>query len=185
MSLLTGLVGVTLSFWYNYSHLHLNTAQQVSVLALVCLGGSYGISFLGSLVVNTFRVPWLLDAESGQQIDALESRAQIAEQAAAEKQKSKEMNALFADLMTRGGTLTQRVTSDGVPDLEITEWVETVINTLVKVELSTDSVAFRHAAEKAEPIIGVIDARSEREKRRRKLVCYRDKLEEIVKLRSL
>jgi hypothetical protein len=40
---------------------------------------SYGIAFVGALAVKMLWVPWLLDADSGEQINAFEKRALTAE----------------------------------------------------------------------------------------------------------
>ena len=81
---LIGIVGISLGFLLNACYLHLQAAKQLATLAFVSLVGSYVIWFLGAWIVNTLRVPWLLDEESGRLINEWESKAQAAEAVVAE-----------------------------------------------------------------------------------------------------
>ena len=83
---------------FNHFYLHTKTALQFLGFGLFMLTASYGIAFLGSFVINTLRVPWLLDAESGEPIDALETRALKAENRVGDNAASKRENKQLFDL---------------------------------------------------------------------------------------
>src|SRR5437016_4054363 len=72
-------VGIVLGYLINFFWLHVNTAKQLAILGAVSLSGSYVVWFLGALIINTLRVPWLLDAESTDLINTQDTRAEGAE----------------------------------------------------------------------------------------------------------
>ena len=149
-----GLVGVVLGLLLNHFWLHKDTAQEIAILGAVSIGGSYVIWFLGAFVVNTFRVPWLLDAESGEQINALESRAIASETALNDKNKKQELFARLAGLMTEAEPLAQelrrgfRHSGHTLRWLDKrARWVSWVSQVLTEMGLAAEAADFRHASE--------------------------------------
>jgi hypothetical protein len=115
---------------------------------------SYSVAFVGALIINTLRVPWLLDAESGQQIDALETRALIAESKAdddaATNRENKRLHDLFGEFMVEGELLTKELGGThgdkfGAWLQKRRTWEEKICQTLIEMSLSTETAAFRHA----------------------------------------
>lgn len=181
-----------LGFLLNFYYLHLQAAKQLAVLAFVSLGGSYVIWFLGAGVVNMFRVPWLLDAESGRLIDEWENKAQAAEATVAElndkKEESRRLHNVFASLMQAGVNLSTDLAScavNGLPawDARQNDWLKLVKKTLSDEGFASEAIAFIRAGEDAEPLTGVMDFRWERETRCRVLEQHQKKLEDIVSRR--
>lgn len=177
----------------NAYYLHLQAAKQLAVLAFVSLGGSYAIWFLGAWVVNMFRVPWLLDAESGQLIDEWENKAQAAEATVAElkdkKEDSRRLHNLFASLMQAGVNLSTDLASCTANahlfawDVRLDKWLILVKDTISGEGFASEAIAFIRAGEDAEPVKGVMDFRNEREERCRVLDQHQKKLEDIVRRR--
>ena len=189
---LIGIVGVILGFLFNAYYLHLHAAGPLAVLALVCLVGSYAIWFLSAWVVNTFRVPWLLDAESGRLINEWEKKAQNAEAAVAELKNKREENRRlhdrFASLMQSGIVLSSDLASCTVNglsawDARFDKWLISVKDAISDEGFASEAIAFIRAGEDAEPVTGVVDFRSEREERCRVLEQHQKKLEDIVRRR--
>jgi hypothetical protein len=181
------MTGLIAAFLYNHYRLHTQAALIALELGLVSIGSSYGIFFLGSLIVNTVKAPWLLDAESGQQIDALETRALLAEGKAkddtATKHENRRLHDLFGSFMQVGIDLS----SDLVGcrnfewwDNKFDSWLLSVKNAISDMGFSSEAAEFTRAGENAEPIVGIRDLRNEREERCRVLEQHQQKLEEIV-----
>jgi hypothetical protein len=186
------IVGLVLGFLLNMFYLHLQAAKQFAVLALVSLAGSYAIWFLGALVFHTFRVPRLLDAESGRLIDEMESRAKNAETAVAkltdQKTERQRPHNLFGSLMQAGVDLSDDLAAGTVNglaawDARLQMWLISVRDTISGEGFASEAVAFKRAGEDAEPMKGVVDFRNEREWRCRVLKQHQKKLEEIVQRR--
>jgi hypothetical protein len=184
--LVIAVVGAIVGYLINRLYLHMNSALTVAELGLISVGTSYAVFFLGSFAVNTFRVPWLLDAESGQQIDALESRAETAERALGDNQRNKQKHELFGSLMTAALSFSSqlsRCSSDAdfqSWDRHFNEWVNTVRHEMTNAGYPTDAAAFARAKETAAPVTGVIDVRSKVDQRRRVLNKYQESLEGFV-----
>jgi hypothetical protein len=110
------------------------------------------------------RVPWLLDAESGGQINDLEKRAHAAEadvqtlemeadQSEAIKKENKRLHNLFAEFMEEAESLARELKENpgdnyGAWLQERRNWMEKVGQTLIDMNLPTEAAAFRHAGEK-------------------------------------
>lgn len=187
------IVGLVVSYLYGHAHI----AFDFLVRSIVMVACSYAIAFLGAVVVNALRVPWLLDAESGEQINSLEKRAQIAEasvqtlanqadQSEAIKKENKRLHDLFGELMDEGEALANELRR-GMRDFggwlqKRRGWAERVSTTLVEMNLPTEAAAFRHSGEKdARPTPGtVIDDKYLYQLYSEQLNGYRTRLQEIV-----
>jgi len=188
------IAGLILGYLINYLYLHRQTAKELTVIGLASLVGSYVTSFLISLVVNAVRVPWLLDAESGQQINTLEARALQAESKLDDAKKIKEENKrlhdFFGDLMHEGIaisiTLASCTTESQLASWDVSrdEWLIRV-KTAIKNDLgyASDAAEFIRAGDNAEFVDGPMDWRGQREDRNREFAQYQLKLEEIVRRR--
>jgi hypothetical protein len=188
------VAGLIAAFLYNHYHLHTQAALIALELGVVSICSSYGIFFLGSLLVNTVRVPWLLDAESGEQIDALETRVSLAESKAEDKaatqQEKKRLHDLFGGFMKEGESLADELRrgmqSYGPWLQKRREWVERVSQALTDMGLPTEAAGFRQAGEKDRPIFppGTVESpRLYYDLYSSQLTGYRTKLQEIVSRR--
>lgn len=187
LGITTIVVGVILHFCW----LHQQTAKEITILALVSLGGSYAIWFLGALAFNTLRVPWLLDAENGQQISALEERALAAESALDDREKvkrdNKELHDKFGHLAQAGlefSTDINRATTRGELmswDRHFKTWVDDVQSAMRYLGCPTDAAEFMRAGSLAVPVQGVVNTPYEQETRRRGLKMHQDYLAEFVR----
>jgi hypothetical protein len=162
------IVGLIVSYFYG----PVRAALDFLVRSIVMVLCSYGIAFVAALVVNTLRVPWLLDAESGEQVNTQEKRAQIAEasvqtlenqanQSVAVQRENKRLHDLFGAFMNEGEALAdelRRGVRDFAPCLEKRRnWVERVSQSLVDMNLPTEAAAFRHSGEvEARPAPGTV-----------------------------
>jgi hypothetical protein len=180
-------VGLVVSYFYGPVHV----ALDFLIRSVVMVGCSYGIAFLAALVINTVRVPWLLDAESGEQINALEKRAQVAETTLSEShdksQENNRLHSLFGDFLDEGESLADELRRGMQvygPWLDKrSKWVEKVSQTLTDMKLPTDAAAFRQAGEKDLPIFppGTVSTpRLYYDHYSSQLTGYRTKLQEIV-----
>jgi hypothetical protein len=182
-----------LGFLINHYYLHLQAARQLAVIGFVSLGGSYAVWFLGAWIINMFRAPWLLDAESGQLIDAWEGKAQIAENTLAglkdQKAERLRVHKLFGSLMQAGVNLSTDLaacTADGhlrAWDARLDGWLKLVKKTISDEGFASEAVAFVRAGEDAEQVKGVMNFGWERETRCRVLEQHQKKLEDIVRRR--
>ena len=66
--LILAVLGLVVSYLYGPARWTIDFLYRSVVMVLL----SYGVAFVGALVINTVRVPWLLDAESAEQINSLE-----------------------------------------------------------------------------------------------------------------
>jgi hypothetical protein len=151
--LILAILGLIVSYLYGPVHWTIDFLYRSIVMVIL----SYSVAFVGALIINTLRVPWLLDAESGQQIDALETRALLAESKAdddaATKRENKRLHDLFGEFMVEGELLTKelgRTHGDkfGAWLQKRRTWEEKICQTLIEMSLSTEAAAFRHAGEK-------------------------------------
>jgi hypothetical protein len=187
-----GAITLMIGFLLNFFWLHANTVKQTTILGVISLGGSYVMWFLGALMVNTLRVPWLLDADSSEQINTQENRAQIAESYLAEIRAAKKKQEVFGLLTQRGANFLSQIVlcqrMDGIDgfdswDQHSNEWIKSVQQTMVDMGFPTDAVEFARAGEYAEPIKGVVNIGTEQEKRRRMLKKHQEYLADFVRQR--
>ena len=186
------LVGLIVGGLYSHFELHLTVSGQLlgSLVSILC---SYLLSFLGSIVVNTLRAPWILDAESGNEISVFEQRAINAEKELNNFKKTdaevREAHRRFAELMTQGMSFGSDLNTsvqerDFVSwDRHFLEWLNRVRDAIKNTGYSGDAVEFLRAAEAAEPVGGVMDFRYYREVRSRKLKLHQKYLAEFVQRR--
>ena len=188
-----GALGLVFGYLINLFWLHRGTAKELVIVGAVSFGGSYAVWFLGALIANTIRAPWLLDAESGEQINALERRAIEAENKAdlfvKEKQESKRFHDLFGSLINAGMAFSSDLASCTTTgqfmswDRHFNDWVKKVKDTIAGMGYMTDALEFVRAAEAAEPVKGVMDYRNEQEERCRVLEQHQNYLADYVKRR--
>jgi hypothetical protein len=181
------------SYFYGPVHWTLDFLYRSVVMVTL----SYLIAFVGALVINTLRVPWLLDAESGGQINSLEKRAEDAESSVldlerqadkleAAKAESKRLHDLFGSFMRSGIKLSGGLAGCQVKaqfeawDELFDSWLSSVRTAISDMGFNSEAAEFSRAGENAEPIIGIRDARKEREERCSVLEQHQLKLEEIV-----
>jgi len=140
-----GIVGLVLGFLINLLYLHKQTAKEILFLGLGSFGGSYIIFFLGSFLVNTLRVSWLLDAESGEQINAWEARAFATEKttsdAEAIAEEKRRLQDLFGGFLNEGESLANQLRR-GMADYgtwldERQRWATRVSQSLIDMHLPT------------------------------------------------
>jgi hypothetical protein len=186
-----GITGLAVGFLINYAYLHMQTAKELFLIGTGSLVSSYIIFVLGSLILNALRVPWLLDADAGEQIDTLEKKAQAAETVLFEVQSSKreqdKLQNLFGKLLSEGEALAdelRRGVQNYAPWLEKRKkWVADVSQALTDINLPTEATGFRQAGEKDLPIFPPGTAISPRlyyDLYNDQLTGYRTKLQEIV-----
>jgi hypothetical protein len=187
-----GAIGLMLTYLINLLWLHLNTAKQLAVLTTVSLGGSYAIWFLCVLIVNTLRVPWLLDAESNVLITHQEKRAEVAENNLAEIRAAREKQDDFGLLTQQGANFLSQINlcraAEGIDgfdswDRHSNEWIKSVQQAMRDMGFPTDAVEFVRAGEYAEPVKGVVNTGLEQEKRRRVLKKHQEYLANFVRQR--
>jgi len=191
--LVIAIVGIGVGALFNYLYLHKQTAKEMIEVALVSGIGANLIWILCVLVYNTVRVPWLLDAESGQQIDVLEARVFTAESKADESAKAKQENkreheffgALMQSGMNLSGDLIECRTSPQFQswDTRFDEWIDLVRKAIADLGFYTDLVEFVRAGEYAESVSGAVHIGHFQENRVRVLEKHQEKLEEIVQRR--
>lgn len=183
------LVGV----FIHHVWLHQQTAKELTLIGVISIAGSYAIWFLGALIANTLRVPWLLDAESGQQINTLEARALKAEAKVdnseqAEKE-NKRLQDIFGHLMQAGINFSSQLAQCQTPahfaswDRHYQDWIKSVQVAIRDMGFLTDAAEFIRAGEYAEPVKGVMNTGNEQEQRCRVLEKYQEKLAEFVERR--
>ena len=179
------MIGFLISFF----GLHVTTAKQLGILSAVSLCGSYAVWFLCALIINTVRVPWLLDAESTALINTQEARAEDAEKKIAEIKVARDKHDLFGRLMQQGIDFSWQIAECQSPaqfhswDYHSNEWVISVQQAMRDMGFPTDAVEFARAAEYAEPVLGVINTGSKQEERARVLEKRQEYLADFVKRR--
>ena len=179
-----------MSYFYGPAHWTLDFLLRSVVMVLI----SYSIAFIGALFINALRVPWLLDAESGEQIDALEARALRAESEvaddAATNRENKRLHDLFGGFMEEAEALAKTLKEThgdkfGAWVQQRRIWRERVNETLIQMGFSTEAAAFRHAGE-VEPKLApgtVMDDRYWYQLHSEQLNGSRNELKDIVKRR--
>lgn len=183
------ITGLLISYLCNPLHVGLDfLLRSVVVVAL-----SYGAAFVGALLFNTVRAPWLLDEESGQLIDQWEKNAQTAETTLAELKNHKEENRRhhreFAELIQSGVALSTDLTTYQVPtqfnawDVRFSEWKAKVKQAISELGFDADAIAFMRAGDIPPPVAGVIILGHYREMRNRALKQHVKELEDIVRRR--
>jgi hypothetical protein len=184
-----GVIGIVLGYFINFVWLHHNTAKQLAILSAVSLGGSYVAWFLAALIINTLRVPWLLDDESTELLNKEKRRAQDAEKNLAEINAAKQQHDFFSYLMHEGVALSVLIVTCQTDakfaswDQQLDEWIKSVQEAMQDMRLPTDAVEFVRAGEYAEPVKGVINTGSKQEERARELAKYQEYLAEFVRRR--
>jgi hypothetical protein len=182
-------VGIVITLLTNFLWLHLTTAKQLAVLSAVSLGGSYAVWFLCILVINTVRVPWLLDAESTGLINTQEARAEEAEKKLAEINVTRDKHELFGQLMQQGVDFSCQILecqSDAQFaswDYHSNEWIKSVQKAMRDMGFPADAVEFSRAGEYAEPVRGVINTGSKQEERARVLAKHQEYVAYFVQTR--
>lgn len=173
----------------NFFWLHLTTAKQLAILSAVSLGGSYAVWFFGALVINTMRVPWLLDAESTGLINTQEARAEEAEKKIAEAKAARDKHDLFGRLMQQGADFLREIAGCQTDahfaswDRHSDVWLESVQQAMGEMGFPTEAVEFARAGNYAAPVLGVISTGSKQENRRRRLEKHQEYLADVVKRR--
>lgn len=184
-----GVFALVIGFLTNVFWLHATTAKQIAILGAVSLGGSYAAWFFCVLVVNTVRVPWLLDAESTNLINMQEARAEAAEKKIAEIKSATDKHDLFGKLMQQGVDFSSQLATCQSPeqfaswDRGFDEWLKAVQQAMGDMGFPTDAVEFARAAEYAEPVRGIITAGTKREERARVLEKHQEYLADFVQRR--
>jgi hypothetical protein len=184
------LVGIAIGSIYGSLYLH-RQIKETAAIALISGVGANVIWFLSVLIYNTVRVPWLLDAESGQQIRTLEGRALAAESALDDREKvkrgNKELHDKFGHLAQAGLeflTDINRATTRGELmswDRHFKTWVDDVQSAMRYIGCPTDAAEFMRAGSLAVPVQGVVNTPYEQETRRRGLKMHQDYLAEFVR----
>jgi hypothetical protein len=178
-----------LGFLLNHVWLHKDTAKQLAIVAAISLGGSYGVWFLGAFLINALRIPWLLDAESTDLINAQETRAQVAEKNLADIHAARQQHDLFASLMQQGIDFSCEIAGCQTDahfvswDRHSNEWIKSVQQAMRDMGFPTDAVEFARAAEYAAPVMGVVNVGSKQEERARVLAKHQEYLADFVRRR--
>ena len=192
VTLVVSIVGLALGYLYA-TELHQVTNWQALKIAVEAGISANILWVLGVLIVNSLRVPWLLDAESGEQIDALEQRAAAAETALDEREKvkheSKRQHDIFGFLSETGLQLLASLNRASTRseffswDERFGYWVNDAQTAVRNTGFSTDAAEFLRAGTLKEPVKGVMDVRNEQETRRRELRAHQDYLADFVQRR--
>jgi hypothetical protein len=178
-----------MGYLINLFWLHVGTAKQLAILGAVSLSGSYVVWFLGAFVVNTLRVPWLLDAENTDLINKHETRAEDAEKELGRIKAGRDKHELFARLMQQGVDFSSQIAACQTNadftswDRHSDEWLKSVQEAMQDMGFPTDAVEFGRAAEYAEPVTGVYNTRSKQEERARVLEKHQRYLAYFVQTR--
>ena len=188
-SLVITVIGVAVGNIYSLLALHKQTAKEVVTVTLVSGIGANLIWFICALVVNTFRVPWLLDAESTELINTQQARAEDAERKITEVEAGKDKHDLFGLLMQQGFEFLRQISGCQTDaefaswDRHFYDWIKSVLQEMKNMGLRPDAVEFARAAEYAEPVMGAINTDSRREERRRRLKKHQEYLADFAKRR--
>jgi hypothetical protein len=167
------------------------------VITVISGVGANVIWFLGVLIYNTVRVPWLLDADAGKQINSLEDRATLAEtsvrkfqdsadQTEATKTENKRLHELFGTLAEKGRDVLRELagcsmdTQFAMWEIQFNQWKEVVEKEIINLGFRTDAVEFLRSGDAAEPMKGVVDPRVIREYKGRVLEKHQDNLAAFV-----
>jgi hypothetical protein len=157
------------------------------------VGLSYGIAFLGALVINTLRIPWLLDAEAGERINGAEKRALVAEAALQANNDGMEVRVKLAALLQNGQKLEENLRTCVQPvhffvwDREEYTWMNSVTQTLLTIGFPNYAVEFRRTGNGAVFVSGPMNIGQKqnigqkREGRLRRLRLLQKVLENMAK----
>lgn len=184
-----GFIGITLGALINFFWLHKDTARQLAIMGAVSFGGSYAVWFFCAFIINTLRVPWLLDEESNSLVNNQETRAQVAETSLAEVHATRKKHDLFGQLMQQGVEFSCQITTCQTDahfaswDRHSNDWTKSVQQAMRDMGFPTDAVEFARAAEYAEPLRGVINTGSKQEERARELEKRQENLADFVRRR--
>jgi hypothetical protein len=188
------MTGLAVGFLVHSLWLHEKTVRELVIISLVSLSRSYTLWFLGALIINSIRIPSLLDAESGEQINALETRALSAEskifQSEQTTKENKRLHDLFGHLAEGGAQFSRDLAQCQTPahfaswDRHFNGWLEEVQIQIMNMGFRTDAAEFARAGESAAPVTGVMDFRNEQERRRRILTKHQDSLAGFVRQSS-
>lgn len=137
---------------------------------------------------NLVCVPGLLDKQRQEEIASLTTRMQIGESAANSRESRKILVADFSKLMTDGKAIGDRIPQLSGEELagwdsDLASWKQWVTAFMTAAGWQTEVVPFLQAGDKAEPVQGIVDLRLKREKRRRSMALYDQKLEDIAQRR--
>lgn len=175
---------------YGWLYLHKQIKETAAIAVMSGIGATL-IWILGVLIYNTVRVPWLLDAESGQQISTLEERALAAESALDDRDKvkrdNKELHDKFGHLAQAAlefSTDINRATTRSELmswDRHFKMWVDDVQSAMRYMGFPTDATEFLRAGSLAIPVAGVMNTPWEQEKRRRELKMHQDYLADFAR----
>lgn len=191
-TLTVSLVGILVGYLYVTELHQVSNWQTIKISVMAGITANI-LWILGVLIYNTVRVPWLLDAESGEQINALEQRALTAEGKLETEAQTKEANKrrhdFFGGLLQTGIDLSCDLSTCHTSghfvswDYRLDTWFKEVRQAIAELGFSADVAEFQRAGENAEPVKGIMDTRNNREDRYRMLTEYQKKLEEIVRRR--
>jgi hypothetical protein len=145
--LILAVLGLIVSCLYGPAHWTLDFLNR----SIVMVGLSYGIAFLGASLINTLRIPWLLDAEAGEQIDGAKKRALVAEAALQANKDGMEVRVKLAALLQKGQKLEENLRTCVEPvdffvwDKEEYAWMNSATRTLLTIGFPNYAVEFRRA----------------------------------------
>jgi len=193
------LIAIAVGSTYSSRYLQKQIKETV-VIAVISGVGANLLWFLGVLIYNAVRVPWLLDADAGKQISDLENRAILAETSVRNLQASADQteaartenirrHELFGRLAQNGRDVLRDLqgcsmeTQFAMWDIQFKQWKEAVEKEIIHLGFHTDAVEFSRSGDAAEPMKGVVDARVRREYNGRVLEKHRDKLADFVSRR--
>jgi len=184
--LVIAIIGIAVGTLFNHFYLHKDAAKELIEVALVSGIGANVIWIAGVLIYNTVRAPWLLDAESGELIDQMESRALLAEDCLREKTEKDGVSQFFGELMSSGKQLYDDILGcqgEGLAswDQRLETWVAQTQTAIADQGHHVEAVEFVHAAIRAEPVTGIMDIRNKRERRRRIVREYLIELAQIAR----
>jgi len=187
--LILAVLGLIVAYFYGPAHWTLAFLYR----NIVMVGVSYGIAFLGALVINTLRIPWLLDAEAGEQINGAEKRALVAESALQANNDGMQIRVKLAALLQESQKLEENLRTCVEPvhlfawDRKEYTWTNSVTQTLLATGFPNYAVQFRRAG--IEPVfvsgpfdIGLkLNIGQKREGRLRRLRRLQNVLENLAK----
>jgi hypothetical protein len=159
VALILAVLGLIVSYLYAPAHWTLAFLYR----SIVMVGLSYGIAFLGALLINTLRIPWLLDAEAGEQINGAEKRALVAESALQDNNDGMQVRVKLAALLQEGQKLEENLRKCEEPvhifawDRKEYTWMNSVTQTLSDIGFPNYAVQFRRAGTEVVFVSGPLD----------------------------
>lgn len=187
--LLIAVLGVVVGYLYNLLFLHKQTAKEMVTVALVSGIGANIVWIVCVFVVNTLRVPWLLDVESTNLINVQETRAVSAEAELTEISAARKKHDLFGQLTQQGVGFSCQIAECQTDaqfaswDRHSYEWLKSVQQAMRDMGFPTDAVEFARSGEYAEPIKGVINTGNKQLERARELEKRQEYLADFVQRR--